>query len=191
MLLKEYRDGILLFSLMNQEVWQRGISDSLGQVGFYEANLAKYQWKDRIEAYLVRVIDLAKLPDARRIFQSSGFNPSVFQSFESAYKANSPLAYTTEKGIFEYQDHPIISKLNLDLTYQEISLEGSTYLVVLGNKIPAGSRKFEESRGLVIRDYQEFLEKSLNEKLKAKFPVEVNQSVKEQTFVILNKPNPN
>ncbi len=189
MLLKEYRDGILLFSLMNQEVWQKGIADSLGQVAYYQKNLHKYQWKERIEAYLVRIIDLAKLPDAKKIFQYSGFNPSVFQSFEADYKANNPLAFTTERGIFEYQDNPIFSKLNLNLTYQEIVSDGSTFLVVLGNKYPAGPKKFEESRGLVIRDYQDYLEKSLNEKLKVKYPVEIYQSVKEKAFVILNEPN--
>jgi peptidyl-prolyl cis-trans isomerase SurA len=191
MLLKEYRDGILLFSLMNQEVWQKGIADSLGQVEFYQKNPANFQWKNRIDAFLVRVIDSGKLPEARKILQSSGFNPSVFKSFESDYKANSPLAYTSELGTFEYEDHPVISRLNLDLPYQEFVLEGSTYVVVLGKKIPAGPRKFEESRGLVIRDYQEFLEKRLNEKLKEKYPVEINESLKEQTFAMLNKPNSN
>jgi len=35
MLLKEYRDGILLFSLTNQEIWQKGLNDSLGQQAFF------------------------------------------------------------------------------------------------------------------------------------------------------------
>lgn len=190
-LLKEYRDGILLFSLMNQEVWQKGISDSLGQVEFFQKNIGRFQWKERIEAYLVRVIDINKLPDARKFFQSSGFNTSIFKSFESDFKANHPLAYTTDLGTFEYEDHPVISKLNLSLTYQEIVVDGLTYVVVLGKKIPAGPRKFEESRGLVIRDYQEFLENSLNEKLKSKYPIEINESVKAEIFAMLNKPNSN
>lgn len=189
MLLKEYRDGILLFSLMNQEVWQKGISDSLGQVDYYKMNPDKFKWGKRIEAFLIRVIDLSKLQDARKIFQSAGYNTKVIKSFEEGYKMNHPLAYTTELGTFEYEDHPILSKVNLDLTYQEYSSGGSTYILVLGKKIPEGVRKFEESRGLVIRDYQEFLEKSLNEKLKIKYPIQINTTIKEEIFKSLNKLN--
>lgn len=187
MLLKEYRDGILLFSLMNQEVWQKGISDSLGQVEFYRKNITNYQWKNRVEASIVRVIDQTKLESARKALQNSSFNPTVFQSFESNFKANSPLAFTTESGTFEYQDHPILSKVNLDLPYQELVVDGSTYLINLGQKIPSGPRKFEESRGLVIRDYQEYLENTLTQKLKGKYPVQINNSVKEEAFVALNQ----
>mgnify|MGYP006193876421 FL=1 len=187
MLLKEYRDGILLFSLMNQEVWQKGISDSLGQVEFYRKNISNYQWKNRVDAYVVRVIDQTKIELARKALQNSGFNPSVIQNFESNFKSNAPLAFTTESGTFEYQDHPVLSKANVDLAYQELVVDGNTYLVNLGQKTPSGPRKFEESRGLVIRDYQEYLENSLTQKLKGKYPIQVNNTVKEEAFVALNQ----
>ena len=187
MLLKEYRDGILLFSLMNQEVWQKGISDSLGQVEFYRKNISNYQWKNRVDAYVVRVIDQTKIELARKALQNSGFNPSVIQNFESNFKSNAPLAFTTESGTFEYQDHPVLSKANVDLPYQELVVDGNTYLVNLGQKTPSGPRKFEESRGLVIRDYQEYLENSLTQKLKGKYPIQVNNTVKEEAFVALNQ----
>lgn len=187
MLLKEYRDGILLFSLMNQEVWQKGIADSLGQVEFFRKNIANYQWKSRVEASIVRVIDQTKLESARKALQNSGFNPANFQNFESGYKTNSPLAFTSESGTYEYQDHPVLSKVNLEIPYQEIEVDGSTYLINLGQKIPAGPRKFEETRGLVIRDYQEYLENTLTQKLKGKYPIQVNNTVKEEAFVALNQ----
>jgi peptidyl-prolyl cis-trans isomerase SurA len=38
-------------------------------------------------------------------------------------------------------------------------------------------RTFTEAKGLVINDYQEILEKAWIEKLKKKYPVEVNQKV--------------
>lgn len=187
MLLKEYRDGILLFSLMNQEVWQKGIADSLGQVEFYRKNINNYQWKNRVDAFVVRVIDATKLESARKALQNTGFNPSAIQAFEADYKTSSPLAFTTEIGTFEYQDHPVLSKANLDLPYQELVLEGATFLITLGQKTPSGARKFEESRGLVIRDYQEYLENALTQKLKGKYPIQINNTVKEEAFVALNQ----
>jgi peptidyl-prolyl cis-trans isomerase SurA len=60
-------------------------------------------------------------------------------------------------------------------------------VIVLGKKFQEEPRKFEESRGLIIRDYQEFLEKNLNEKLKLKYPIQINNTVKEDAFFNLNK----
>ncbi len=186
MLLKEYRDGILLFSLMNQEVWQKGITDSIGQVEFYRKNISRYQWKNRIEAYIVKVLDKTKLVNARQVLQGNGFNQTLIQNFEANFKANTPLAYQTESGIFEYADHEILSKVNLNQTFQEIEVDGSTYLVTLGQKFPAEPRKFEESRGLVIRDYQEYLDKTLTDTLKRKYPIQINAQAKEEAFLALN-----
>lgn len=182
-LLKEYRDGILLFSLTNQEVWQKGINDSLGQVQYYNQNIQNYQWKNRIEGYLVKINNSVKLEPARKALQTKGYDPASFAAFEASNTAGD---YSTELGTFEYEAHPLLSKVDRSKTYQELQYEGSTFLIVLGKTLPAGPKKFEEVRGPVIRDYQAELEKKLNERLRAKFPVQVNAAVKEQAFAALN-----
>lgn len=187
MLLNEYRDGILLFSLMNQEVWEKGIKDSLGQVEYFRKNSSRYQWKDRIEAFVVQVLDPAQLENARKAIQGKGYNQAVIQDFEANYKANNSLAFQTESGLFEYADHPVLSKIDPQLAYQEIQADGALYLVVTGQKLPAEPRKFEESRGLVIRDYQEHLDNTLIGSLKSKYPVQIDSQVKEETFLALNQ----
>lgn len=187
MLLKEYRDGILLFSLMNQEVWQKGITDSLGQVDFYKKNIERFQWKNRVEAFVVKVLDRSQLENARKSLSGNGYNQTLIQGFNANYQANTPLAYQTESGTFEYSDHQVLSKVNLDQTYQEIEVEGVLYLVILGQKFPAEARKFEESRGLVIRDYQDYLDQRLIQSLKSKYPIQINPQVKEEAFLALNQ----
>lgn len=187
MLLKEYRDGILLFSLMNQEVWQRGISDSLGQVEFFRKNIENYQWNNRVQAYIIRVLDKTQLESSRKMLENSGYNPLVIENFESQLKANHPLAFQTESGIIEYETHPVLSKADLSKSYQEIQIDGNSFQILLGEKYPAGPRKFEESRGLVIRDYQEYLDQNLTSTLKRKYPVQVNANVKEEAFLSINR----
>lgn len=187
MLLKEYRDGILLFSLMNQEVWQKGITDSLGQLEFFRKNMDRYQWKARVEAFIVKVLDQTQLDNARKSLQASGYNETIIDSFESNFKTNSPLAFQTESGIYEYADHGVLSKINPNQSYQEIEVDGGLYLVVIGQKFPAAARKFEESRGMVIRDYQEYLDQNLIESLKRKYPIQINPQVKEEAFLALNQ----
>lgn len=185
MLLKEYRDGILLFSLTNQEVWQKGLNDSLGQQEFFEKNNQKYQWKSRVQAYLTKVNDASKLENARKYLQNKGFDTDSFAAFEADYRSNYPDAYATESGTFEYEAHPILSKVDLNTPYQELVIEGTSYVLVVGKVYPPGPRKFEEARGLIIRDYQEFLDQALTKRLKEKYPIQINAGVKEKTFEAL------
>ena len=185
MLLKEYRDGILLFSLTNQEVWQKGLNDSLGQQAFFEKNTQKYQWKGRVQAYLTKVNDASKLENARKYLQNKGFDTDSFAAFEADYRSNYPDAYATESGTFEYEAHPILSKVDLNTPYQELVIEGTSYVLVVGKVYPPGPRKFEEARGLIIRDYQEFLDQALTKRLKEKYPIQINAGVKEKTFEAL------
>ncbi|MFD2787859.1 peptidylprolyl isomerase [Hymenobacter rubripertinctus] len=53
MLVKEYRDGILLFQLMDEKVWSKAIEDTVGLKQFFADNQSKYQWEPRVQATVV------------------------------------------------------------------------------------------------------------------------------------------
>lgn len=187
MLLNEYRDGILLFSLMNQEVWQKGIEDSIAQREYFKKNIKKYQWENRIDAYVVKVLDLTKAIYAKSLLSDKLLTKDLIANFESDYAQNSPLAFQTEQGIYEYKKDPVLSKANLNLAYQELEVNGHLHLILLGEKYPAGTMKFEETRGIVIRDFQEYLDVELIEELRKKYPITVNTKAKEEAFISLNQ----
>jgi peptidyl-prolyl cis-trans isomerase SurA len=44
--LQEYKDGLLLFELMQQKIWEKSSKDTLGLKNFFDANLSKYQPKE-------------------------------------------------------------------------------------------------------------------------------------------------
>lgn len=187
MLLKEYRDGILLFSLMNEEVWQKGLMDSVTQKSFYESNIQNYQWKDRVNAYIVKVLDMTQLNAARKLLEGKEFSDELISTFESSYESTNSLAYQTESGYIEYNEHPILSKADINATYQELEVNGHLHIVILGEKTSAEPKRFDETRGLVIRDYQEYLDKSLIASLRKKYPIKINPKAKEETFIALNQ----
>ncbi|GAB4127412.1 MAG: hypothetical protein OHK0045_19830 [Raineya sp.] len=47
MLTQEYREGMMLFAMMNDKVWGRAIKDTSGARQFYEKNKSKYMWGER------------------------------------------------------------------------------------------------------------------------------------------------
>ncbi|MCP4374795.1 MAG: hypothetical protein GY794_01240, partial [bacterium] len=64
---KEYHDGILLFDIMDQQVWTKAVSDSTGLENFHREHKKEYMWEERTEAYLVSCkedTDLAGLRSA-------------------------------------------------------------------------------------------------------------------------------
>jgi peptidyl-prolyl cis-trans isomerase SurA len=187
MLLNEYRDGILLFSLMNQEVWQKGIEDSLAQYEYFRKNITKYQWEKRVDVFLVKVFDLSKASEAKSFLAGKSLNKELISNFEENYLKNSPLAFQIEQGLFEYKNHPLLSKVNLDIPYQELEFNNELTLVLLGEKYPAGPKRFEETRGFVIRDFQDYLDEQLIAQIRKKYPVTVNTVVKEEAFISLNQ----
>ena len=56
MLVKEYRDGILLFQLMDEKVWSKAIEDTVGLKKYFAENQAKYQWEQRVQGTVVSAV---------------------------------------------------------------------------------------------------------------------------------------
>lgn len=44
--LQEYKDGLLLFELMQQKIWEKSSKDTLGLKNYFEANLSQYESKE-------------------------------------------------------------------------------------------------------------------------------------------------
>ncbi|MFD2034167.1 peptidylprolyl isomerase [Belliella marina] len=187
LILKEYRDGILLFSLMNHKVWQKALEDSLGQVAFFEENRDKYQWDDRFEALIVKMGKDSRKDAVRRFLADKKYQDNLETRLENTFLNDDPLAFTIQNNIFEIGSHPVLSRATTDKSFQELNIDGKTHFVILGNKIPAGPKKFEETRGKVIQDYQEHLDKSMIATLKENYIIRINEEEKNRVYDIVTK----
>ncbi|WP_375438213.1 peptidylprolyl isomerase [uncultured Hymenobacter sp.] len=66
MLVKEYRDGILLFQLMDEKVWSKAIEDTVGLQKYFTENQSKYQWENRVQGTVISAASPALLTQARQ-----------------------------------------------------------------------------------------------------------------------------
>lgn len=182
LLIQEYRDGILLFSLMNEQVWQKAIEDSLGQVKFYNEHIDRYQWSERIQALIITMGKAESIPSVRRFLADKKYLPNLSSRLENTFLINNPLAFTYEEGVYEWAQHPILKKLDNGRNFHELTQDGKTHFVVFGDKVPPGPKKFEETRGKVIQEYQEFLDKSLVDRLRETYSVQINEEEKRKLY---------
>ena len=73
MLVKEYRDGILLFQLMDEKVWSKAIEDTVGLKKFFADNQAKYQWEQRVQGRVISAATPALLARVQKELKTGNF----------------------------------------------------------------------------------------------------------------------
>lgn len=183
MVMNEYRDGLLLFDLMEKEIWEKAKNDTLGLENYYKANIAKYQWKDRVDAEIYSSTKEDIIKKARKYLKKGKDAAYIKEELNKDGK----IEVLEKTGVFE-KDNEAMPKLEKWKTgVSDIVKEGDYYYVIKTNKvIPAGPKTLEESKGRVINDYQQELESTWVSDLEKEFSVKVNRDVFERVKKQLN-----
>lgn len=181
-LVNEYRNGMLLFDLMNNEVWQKAVEDSLGQREYFREHQEKYRWKERLPAVILKADADKDLSEVKQWLSTQPYHEELGEKVQARFLREDPLKFTHEQGVFEVSEKEILTDLNLEKSFHSISKAGKTILIVTGEKIPAQRKSFEETRGRLIQDYQVFLEKNLIASLRKTYPIQINEDEKETTY---------
>jgi peptidyl-prolyl cis-trans isomerase SurA len=186
-LIREYRNGILIFNLMNEMVWEQALKDSLGQMAYFQQNMEKYQWPERIEALVLDLKKEKKLKEVKNFLEAIHYGDGIVESLEREFLADDPLLFKVENKTFEIDGHAFLGDLNHEEAVHEIRKDGIIYLVRLGEKIPSGPKRLDETRGKLIQDYQNHLDNELIKALKEKYNIQINEDEKERIYHTINE----
>jgi peptidyl-prolyl cis-trans isomerase SurA len=170
-LMKEYHDGILLFELTDKKVWSKAVTDTTGLKAFYETVKNKYMWGERadVEIYTLKP-EVVKA--ARKLIVKGQMSPG---EIAAKYNIKGAEQVKFETGLYEKGQNETVSKMTWAAGVSEnINNPEATVTIVRIKKInPASPKSLNETKGFVISDYQEFLEKSWLEELRKKYPVTI------------------
>ena len=171
-ILKEYRDGLLLFDLMEKEVWNKASKDTVGLEQYYLKNTAKYQWDNRVEVVMVSTADKKVAAKALKMIKKGKSQEAI----EAAYNTEAKKNVIFTKGIFDVTDSKLPSNLNLKEGVGEVYTHNDAYHVIDVVKVlPAGNKTLEEAKGNVINDYQAQIEDEWIKSLYNRFEIVVNK----------------
>ena len=173
-LMREYREGILLFEITKNEVWDKASQDSIGLSNFYEANKLKYNWPNRLKIEQVTLTgkDAKAIQSAYKYVKKKGFD-----KFKSKYDSDADykvyynpetVEYTSEEGS-KFKKKEIGS-----ITDLKTANNGGSFSLIT-EVLPARMKSLAEARGYVIADYQDQLEKQWVDELRSSYPVALNQ----------------
>lgn len=173
-LVKEYRDGILLFELTDQKVWSKAINDSTGLAEFYNMNKNNYMWDERLNTSIYTFSNPAYVKQARKMARK-GLNKN---DILNAINPDSVIYLTIIDDKCERGDNQIIDKIiwKKGIT-NDFEVDGQVVFVDVHEVLPPQPKLLSEARGIITADYQNFLEEAWVKELRIKYPVEVNQDV--------------
>jgi peptidyl-prolyl cis-trans isomerase SurA len=178
-LLKEYRDGILLFDLTDSKVWSKAVKDTAGLKEFHAKNSDKFMWGERLDAeiyYCQKDSIIAPLQKELKKKLKKG-NPSTEELLKQ-FNANSSLNLRIESDKYEKDEEEILKNVAWEKGIQGPFKDGDNQILVLVKEvIPPTAKSLKEARGLVTAEYQNYLEKQWISELRAKYRYTANEEL--------------
>ena len=182
--MEEYRDGLLLFDLMEKEIWERSKTDTIGLKNFYETRKTNYTWKNRLDVIIASSTDEKEVKAAQKMLKKN----STPDQIKEKLNLNDKVKIMTNVGTFEEGNDALPKNLKFQTGVSDITKDGEYYFVTKVNKIiPAGVKTLEECKGKCINDYQQYLEQRWVDDLKTEFTVKTNKDVFERVKKELQK----
>lgn len=172
--MEEYRDGLLLFDLMEKEIWDRAKTDTLGLKTFYDAHKMEHMWKKRVEVTVASSTKQDMIKKAQALLKK---NPEP-EIVKTTLNVNNVINVMTNSGLFEEGSDALPKGMKYDVGVSDVFKEGEYYFVTNVEKIvPESTKTLEECKGKIVNDYQQYLEQRWVDDLKQEFTVKINKDV--------------
>ncbi|WP_025666066.1 peptidylprolyl isomerase [Aquimarina sp. EL_43] len=168
----EYRDGLLLFDLMESKIWNVSKTDSIGLKKYYETQKDKYTQN---EAYKVLKASSSKQEAISKVEKLLKKKKSIKEIKNEVNKGDIALVLFSEE---ELAKGDAILPKNFSAEKGEIVFleeENFKTLIMVKEILPSRIKTFEETKGEVINDFQESIENKWLDHLRVKYPVKVNE----------------
>ena len=178
-LVQEYRDGILLFDLMDQEVWDKAVKDTTGLENFRKQNASKYMWEERAFATIITVTKPESLPKVKALLDNGVELDSLYRI---VHRDSIPAVFV-RRGYYQKGDNNFVDQTEWKAGVRnEIpsTVDQSTTIVCIREIRQPEEKTLKEARGLVTSDYQVELEQKWVKSLKERYPVKINEKVLEK-----------
>lgn len=175
-LTQEYYEGILLFDVMNKEVWEKAQNDRQTLQALFDKDPLKYKWESpKYKGYVIHAKDKATLKKAKELIKEHGSSKDLAEILTKNLNSNKEISVHIEEGLWGKGDNEFIDravfkiKNNWEIIgYPEFMVEG---------KLISVPETLDDAEGLVITDYQSMIEKEWLKKLHEKYPVEINEDI--------------
>ena len=176
-LVQEYHDGLLLYEISNNLVWDKASKDEAGLVSYFKSHKKNYAWDEpRFKGIAYHVKDNADVKAVKDCVKKLPFDRWA-EALRSTFNSDSVIRIRVEKGIFKLGDNAYVDKVVFKKDTTVTPLKEYPIDAHYGKVLKKGPEDYSDVRGLVVADYQEQLEKEWVADLRRRYSFQVNEQV--------------
>ncbi|WP_207764267.1 peptidylprolyl isomerase [Hanstruepera neustonica] len=173
-ILAEYRDGLLLFDLMETEIWNAAKTDSVGLNDYYQNNKNSYMWNNRVDALVASSSNKESINQVKKMLEEGKSENEIKEALNTKETVN--VIFTT--GIMDKEHQALPQDFEFKNGISNIYPHNDAYIVASVNAVlPKEPKAYEDAKGQIMSDYQVYKEEKWLEELAKKYPVVINQEV--------------
>ena len=178
-LIREYHDGLLLYEISNQLVWDKAAKDEAGLAKYFKKHKKNYAWDEpRYKGMAYHVKEQGDVKAVADCVKKLKFDKWA-EALRSTFNADSIIRIRVEKGIFKKGDNALIDSVVFKKDTTVTKVKDYPIDAVYGKVLKKGPEDYTDVRGQVVADYQEMLEKEWVARLRRQYTFEVNKDVLE------------
>ncbi len=176
-LIQEYHDGLLLYEISNQLVWDKAAKDEAGLAQYFKKNKKKYRWdKPHFKGIAYHVKEQADVEGVKNCVKKLKFGQWA-EALRQTFNGDSIIRIRVEKGIFRQGDNALVDSAVFKKDTTVTKLKDYPIDAVYGKILKNGPEDYTDVRGLVVTDYQDMLEREWVANLRRKYTYSVNTEV--------------
>jgi peptidyl-prolyl cis-trans isomerase SurA len=176
-LMKEYRDGILLFEISDQKIWSKAIQDTSGLKKHFTKNRTLWKFPNRANGTVFSSESKKTIMKAYKLKAKRNLSND---SLLSLLNKEDPLNISCKnKVIEEFKNYNTTFNNLIKGVNQPTNLNNKWFLLVIDEKLDKRTKEFNEAEGIIVSSYQNFLENAWLKDLKEKYTVEINYDILE------------
>ncbi|MFT4599857.1 MAG: peptidyl-prolyl cis-trans isomerase SurA [Arenicella sp.] len=178
-LIQEYRDGILVFEIMQNEIWNKASEDTTGIKNYYEKYSTEFTYPVRYKGELYKCKDKET---AKKVYAMVEADSLTFGQIQEKINADSQLNLVVKKHTFNSETTEAFKKGKKARKFKaglnKIFVRNDEYYVLKVDEIlQPRNREFKEAKGLVTAAYQNQLEKDWLAGLRKSHKIEVQEAL--------------
>lgn len=178
-IISEYRDGLLIFDVMNKNIWNKAKNDSIGLKSYYNETKEQYAWNERVDAIMVSSTDSSIVRQVAELLKQGETAEKIKQQFNTKDKVN----VIVSNGVYEIGKSDLPDGFVAKVGVTDIFSNNDSFTVLYVNKImPPSLKSLDEVRGRVLSNYQNYLEQKWVEQLRSKCNIEINKRALKRTI---------
>jgi len=172
--LQEYRDGLLLFDLLQKKIWTKAEKDTIGLQNFFDKNKAQYQWKKRVEVAIASCTKEDKAMLVKKYMEEG----KTIKEIKELVNEGATIHVLFHSGTYEIDSNKLPKNFEPKQGVTKYKEDDTHFIIVNVIKVlPVSQKELKDVKGKVISNYQDFLEKEWIKNLRSTYKVDVNKKV--------------